>query len=178
MEMYDDAVSYIENISIVQRETISKIMSVVDEPSIAALLIGKSARASELNIKFILNDESHYSKTDLLLPSELMVTVIGNLIDNAFEAINIKDIQRQKELRFGIYSRENALLITVEDTGIGISKDNLEHIYDNGFSTKGEGRGTGLYQVKEMVEAIGGKITVESQENVGTSFTVIFQNKS
>ena len=107
-----------------------------------------------------------------------MVTVIGNLIDNAFEAINIKDIQRQKELRFGIYSRENALLITVEDTGIGISKDNLEHIYDNGFSTKGEGRGTGLYQVKEMVEAIGGKITVESQENVGTSFTVIFQNKS
>ena len=178
MEMYDDAVSYIENISIVQRETISKIMSVVDEPSIAALLIGKSARASELNIKFILNDGSHYSKTDLLLPSELMVTVIGNLIDNAFEAINIKDIQRQKELRFGIYSRENALLITVEDTGIGISKDNLEHIYDNGFSTKGEGRGTGLYQVKEMVEAIGGKITVESQENVGTSFTVIFQNKS
>ena len=178
MEMYDDAVSYIENISIVQRETISKIMSVVDEPSIAALLIGKSARASELNIKFILNDESHYSKTDLLLPSELMVTVIGNLIDNAFEAINIKDIQRQKELRFGIYSRENALLITVEDTGIGISKDNLEHIYDNGFSTKGEGRGTGLYQVKEMIEAIGGKITVESQENVGTSFTVIFQNKS
>ena len=178
MEMYDDAVSYIENISIVQRETISKIMSVVDEPSIAALLIGKSARASELNVKFILNDESHYSKTDLLLPSELMVTVIGNLIDNAFEAINIKDIQRQKELRFGIYSRENALLITVEDTGIGISKDNLEHIYDNGFSTKGEGRGTGLYQVKEMVEAIGGKITVESQENVGTSFTVIFQNKS
>ncbi|MEE1318975.1 MAG: ATP-binding protein, partial [Ruminococcus sp.] len=178
MEMYDDAVSYIENISIVQRETISKIMSVVDEPSIAALLIGKSARASELNIKFILNDESHYSKTDLLLPSELMVTVIGNLIDNAFEAINIKDIQRQKELRFGIYSRENALLITVEDTGIGISKDNLEHIYDNGFSTKGEGRGTGLYQVKEMVEAIGGKITVESRENVGTSFTVIFQNKS
>ena len=177
-EMYDDAVSYIENISIVQRETISKIMSVVDEPSIAALLIGKSARASELNIKFILNDESHYSKTDLLLPSELMVTVIGNLIDNAFEAINIKNIQRQKELRFGIYSRENALLITVEDTGIGISKDNLEHIYDNGFSTKGEGRGTGLYQVKEMIEAIGGKITVESQENVGTSFTVIFQNKS
>ena len=92
MEMYNEAVSYIENISIVQRETISKIMSVVDEPSIAALLIGKSARASELNIKFILSEESHYSKTDLYLPPELMVTVIGNLIDNAFDAMNIKDI--------------------------------------------------------------------------------------
>ncbi len=174
MEMYDEAVSYIENISIVQRETISKIMSVVDEPSIAALLIGKSARASELNIKFILSEESHYSKTDLYLPSELMVTVIGNLIDNAFDAMNIKDIERQKELNFGIYSHENALLITVDDTGIGISNDNLEHIFDNGFSTKGEGRGTGLYQVKEMLEAVGGRITVESQENVGTSFTVSF----
>ena len=174
MEMYNEAVSYIENISIVQRETISKIMSVVDEPSIAALLIGKSARASELNIKFILSEESHYSKTDLYLPSELMVTVIGNLIDNAFDAMNIKDIDRQKELHFGIYSREDALLITVDDTGVGIGKDNVEHIFDNGFSTKGEGRGTGLCQVKEMVEAIGGKITVESQENVGTSFTVSF----
>ena len=178
MEMYNEAVSYIENISIVQRETISKIMSVVDEPSIAALLIGKSARASELNIKFILSEESHYSKTDLYLPPELMVTVIGNLIDNAFDAMNIKDIDRQKQLHFGIYSREDALLITVDDTGVGIGKDNVEHIFDNGFSTKGEGRGTGLCQVKEMVEAIGGKITVESQENVGTSFTVIFQNKS
>ena len=174
MEMYNEAVSYIENISIVQRETISKIMSVVDEPSIAALLIGKSARASELNIKFILSEESHYSKTDLYLPPELMVTVIGNLIDNAFDAMNIKDIDRQKELHFGIYSREDALLITVDDTGVGIGKDNVEHIFDNGFSTKGEGRGTGLCQVKEMVEAIGGKITVESQENVGTSFTVSF----
>ena len=172
MEMYNEAVSYIENISIVQRETISKIMSVVDEPSIAALLIGKSARASELNIKFILSEESHYSKTDLYLPPELMVTVIGNLIDNALDAMNIKDIDRQKQLHFGIYSREDALLITVDDTGVGIGKDNVEHIFDNGFSTKGEGRGTGLYQVKEMVEAIGGKITVESQENVGTSFTV------
>ena len=174
MEMYNEAVSYIENISIVQRETISKIMSVVDEPSIAALLIGKSARASELNIKFILSEESHYSKTDLYLPPELMVTVIGNLIDNAFDAMNIKDIDRQKQLHFGIYSREDALLITVDDTGVGIGKDNVEHIFENGFSTKGEGRGTGLCQVKEMVEAIGGKITVESQENVGTSFTVSF----
>ena len=172
MEMYNEAVSYIENISIVQRESISKIMSAVDEPSIAALLIGKSARASELNIKFILSEESHYSKTDLYLPPELMVTIIGNLIDNAFDAMNIAGTDRQKELHFGIYSRENTLLITIDDTGIGISQNNVDHIFDKGFSTKGKGRGTGLCQVKELVEAIGGKITVESQENVGTSFTV------
>lgn len=172
MEMYDEAVSYIENISMVQRETVSKIMSVVDEPSIAALLIGKSARASELNIKFILNEESRYSKNDLPLPAELGVTVIGNLIDNAFDAMNIRDIKKQKELRLGIYSKKDKLLITVEDTGVGISKKNLDRIFENGFSTKGEGRGCGLYRVKELLDAAGGTITAESQENVGTSFTV------
>ena len=174
MEMYDEAVSYIENISIVQRETISKIMSVVDEPGIAALLIGKTARASELNIKFILKEDSHYCKNDLLLPSELMITVIGNLIENAYEAMNIKDekFSKKNELNFGIYSRPGAVLITVADTGVGITDENMEHIFENGFSTKGSGRGTGLYQVKEMVEAIGGKIDVESQENIGTSITV------
>ena len=174
MEMYNEAVSYIENISIVQRETISKIMSVVDEPAIAALLIGKSARASELNIKFVLHEESHFSKADYPLPSELLVTVIGNLIENAYEAMNVrdKDYTKQNELRFGIYSRPDAVLLTVADTGIGISKENIQHIFDNGFSTKGDGRGTGLYQVKEMIDAVDGKITVESKENVGTSFTV------
>ena len=179
MEMYEEAVSYIENISIVQRQTISKIMSVVDEPAVAALLIGKSARASELNIKFTLNDGSNYSKNDLMLPPELMVTVIGNLIDNAYDSMNVKGNKEtaQNELHIGIYSKKDSVLITVEDTGAGISEDNKEHIFENGFSTKGEGRGTGLHHVKELIDSIGGKITVESQENVGTSFTVLFSKE-
>lgn len=171
MEMYDEAVSYIENISIVQRETISKIMSVVDDASIAALLIGKTARASELNIKFILKDDSSYSKDDLPLPAEIMITVIGNLIDNAYDSMNI-DTKQTKELIFGIYSRPDNVLISVEDTGVGISQENINRIFDNGFSTKGSGRGTGLFCVKEMIDSLGGKIYITSEENKGTMFTV------
>ena len=175
MEMYEEAVSYIENITIVQRATISKIMNAVQEPSVAALLIGKTARASELNIKFVLREGCHYSNADMQLPSELLVTVIGNLIENAFEAMNEKSgYEVQKELLFGIYSRPGAVLITSDDTGIGISEKNLERIFENGFSTKGAGRGTGLYQVKEMVERYGGEITVESQEGIGSSFSISF----
>lgn len=175
MEMYEEAVSYIENITIVQRATISKIMNAVQEPSIAALLIGKIARASELNIKFVLREGCHYSNADMQLPSELLVTVIGNLIENAFEAMNEKSgYEVQKELLFGIYSRPGAVLITTDDTGVGISEENLERIFENGFSTKGKGRGTGLYQVKEMVERYGGEITVESQEGIGSSFSISF----
>ena len=175
MEMYDDAMAYIQNITMVQRETISKVMNAVSEPAVAALLIGKIARAAELNVKFVLRDGCYYSAADMGLPSEMMVTVIGNLLDNAFESMNnADDISENKELMFGIYSLPGAVLITVDDTGKGIKEDDIERIFVKGYSTKGEGRGTGLDQVKTMVESFGGKITVESQEGVGSSFSVSF----
>ena len=176
MEMYDEATSYIENITIVQRATISKIMNTVNEPAVAALLIGKAARASELNVKFILREGCYYSNTDLPLSSEILVTIIGNLIDNAFDAMNEsnKDYGETKELLFGIFSKPGVVLITTDDTGAGIPKRDLQKIFENGYSTKGEGRGTGLYQVKSLVEGLGGTIAVESQVGIGTSFTVSF----
>ncbi len=176
MGMYDEAVSYIENITFVQRATISKIMNTVSEPSIAALLIGKVARASELNVRFVLREGCQYSHTSLPIPSEVLITIIGNLIDNAFDAMNQNDLTytETKELLFGIYSRPDAILITADDTGTGISTSDLEHIFENGYSTKGIGRGTGLYQVKNLVENFGGTISVESQVGVGTSFSISF----
>ena len=175
MEMYEDASSYIQNITMVQRENISKVMNAVSEPAVAALLIGKIARASELNINFVLREGCYYSAADMNLPSEMLITVIGNLLDNAFDAMNEgSDYKDHKELMFGIYSKPGAVLITVDDTGNGIKSSDLELIFENGFSTKGEGRGTGLYQVQAMVENFGGKITVESQEGVGSSFSVSF----
>lgn len=175
MEMYDEATSYIQNITMVQRETISKVMNCINEPAIAALLIGKIARASELNVKFVLREGCYYSSADISLPAEVLVTVIGNLIENAFESMNDMNYDGQKELLFGMYSKPGALLITADDTGSGISDSNIGRIFENGFSTKGSGRGTGLYQVKNLIEAAGGKINVESQEGIGTSFTVSFK---
>ena len=175
MEMYEDASSYIQNITMVQRENISKVMNAVSVPAVAALLIGKIARASELNVNFVLREGCFYSASDMNLPSEMLITVIGNLLDNAFDAMNDSaDYKKHKELMFGIYSKPGAVLITVDDTGSGIKKEDMERIFENGFSTKGEGRGTGLHQVKSMVENFGGKITVESQEGVGSSFSVSF----
>ena len=175
MEMYSEATSYIQNITMVQRETISKVMNCINEPAVAALLIGKIARASELNVKFVLREGCYYSPTDISVPSEILVTVIGNLIDNAFESMIDMIYNGQKELLFGMYSNPGALLITTDDTGAGIEEGNIDRIFENGFSTKGAGRGTGLYQVRSLVENVGGKITVESQEGIGASFTVSFK---
>ena len=73
-------------------------------------------------------------------------------------------LKDHKELMFGIYSKPGAVLITVDDTGSGIKSRDMEHIFENGFSTKGDGRGTGLYQVKAIVENFGGKIRMLLQK--------------
>lgn len=179
MEMYDKAISYIENITIVQRETISRIMHSIDVPAVAALLIGKISRASELNVHMTFQNDSHYSPEDIRIPDDVLITVIGNLIDNALEALDKAEVTKSadtssKELFFGMYSTPGALLITCDDNGPGMSEDTAEHIFENGFSTKGPGRGTGLYQVRKLVESCGGTISVQSQPGDGTSFSVSF----
>lgn len=169
---YDKAVSYIQNISIIQRETISKVMNSIENPSFAALIVGKIARSSECNVKFILNEGSRLKNEDISIPSEALVTITGNLIDNALDSMNKDTSKNEKELSLGIYTRPGELLIIVKDTGTGIPDEIKDKIFENGFSTKGPGRGIGLYHVKQLVSSLGGTITVESQVGTGTCFMV------
>lgn len=176
MQMYEQAEKYIENISMVQRETIGNIMNKVSDPSVAALLVGKSARAAELNVKFFITKDSGYSPTDLHLPSGALVTILGNLIDNAFDAMDKMDDGdiRRHELHMCIRSMPGSLMITVADNGPGIEEGVQGQIFEKGFSTKGTGHGTGLYQVKGLVEGLGGSITLKSKLGKGSCFTVCF----
>lgn len=180
---YEKAVSYIENISIIQREMLSRVMHSVDNPSFAALLIGKIARASECNIKFILKEGSVYKNSDLRFPPEALVTIAGNLIDNAIDAMNMMpavdgNLNRSLELVFGVYTKPGELLISVKDNGCGIPLEVGEKIFDNGFSTKGQGRGIGLHHCRRLIESLDGKISFESSPGIGTVFTVNFKKKN
>ena len=180
---YEKAQNYIENISIIQRETVSSVMHAIDNPSFAALLIGKIARACECNVRFILDENTHFNSKDIYVPSEALVTITGNLIDNALDAMNVPvalsddEAKKQKELKISVMTLPGKMLITVKDNGSGISKENAAHIFDNGFSTKGSGRGVGLYHTKQLIESLGGSISFESQEGSGTCFMVILENK-
>jgi sensor histidine kinase regulating citrate/malate metabolism len=171
MEKYSDASEYITNITSIQQTLIRNIMKHIEDPSVAALLIGKYARASELNIQFRLKNGSKLSRSDIFLPSGDLVTIIGNLLDNAMDSMNQKD-EMPKELEIGIFTKPHALIIIIDDTGLGISPENRQKIFENGFSTKGENRGTGLFVVRNLIEKYGGSISVESEPDEGTSFTV------
>lgn len=173
---YDKAVSYIENISIIQRETLSTVMHAVDNASFAALLIGKIARASECNVKFILKEGIRFKSSEVAVPSEALVTIAGNLIDNALDAMNMNlNNDRLRELEFGVFTKPGELLITVRDTGCGIPAEIGDRIFEKGFSTKGSGRGVGMYHTKQLVESLGGTISFESEKDIGTSFMVLLK---
>lgn len=168
---YQKAQSYIQNISIIQRETVSYVMHNIQNSSLAALLIGKIARASECNVKFNFRENSQYNENDIIIPSEALVTITGNLIDNALDSMN-NSTNENKLLTVGVFTKPGELLLTVQDTGSGIAAGFKDKIFDNGFSTKGEGRGVGLFHTKQLIKTMGGEIFVESQVGNGACFTV------
>ncbi|MBQ8513859.1 MAG: sensor histidine kinase [Ruminococcus sp.] len=165
------ASEYITHITAIQQTLIHNIVKNIEDPSIAALLIGKYARAAELNIRFNLKKGSRFSKNDVSFMSGDLVTIIGNLLNNAMDSMN-RMTGLPKELSVGIFTQPHALLISVDDTGTGIPPEIQDAIFENGFSTKGEGRGTGLHIVQGLIQKYGGTITVESEPDAGTSFTV------
>ncbi|MBP5450926.1 MAG: Spo0B domain-containing protein, partial [Treponema sp.] len=174
IEEYDKAKNYIENISIIQRETVSSVMKAIDNPSFAALLIGKIARACECNVRFVLDPNTRFKSEDIGLPSEALVTITGNLIDNALDAMNSPGEMSEgpRELYFSVMTAPGRMLMTVRDTGPGIAEEDAGHLFENGFSTKGEGRGVGLYHTRQLVESLGGRISFESQKGNGACFMV------
>ena len=129
---YEKAEAYIENISIIQRETVSAIMKAIDNASFSALLIGKICRASECNVKFVLEDNCIFKNEDISIPSEALVTITGNLIDNALDAMNmqIESVNKSKTLTFGVFTKSKNLLITVKDNGPGIPKNIMDKIFE------------------------------------------------
>lgn len=171
MDAKADAINYITNVTTIQQEVLSYIMRNIEDPSVAALLIGKYSRAAELNVAFKLESGSQYRRNDVDFVSSDLVVVIGNLIENALEAI---DSQKDgiRELSVGIFTKPGAMIVHVDDSGPGIPEDMRDTILDKGITTKGEDHGTGLFLVNQIVKRYNGNIEIESDNGVGTSFTV------
>ncbi len=176
LQEYQQAEDYIMETARIQKEAVGAITARVEDPSAAALLIGKTSRASELGIKLSLELSSHLSGGNAFLPSEAYVTILGNLIENAIEALN-QTSRTPKEILVGLLEKGDTLLISVDDTGPGMSPEATQRIFHQGYSTKSKHRGTGLALVKEIVDAYQGTIRVESALGTGTSFIITFHRR-
>src|SRR5699024_6676865 len=110
------------------------------------------------------------------LSTDLYITILGNLIDNAFDAFRDAPTSLSREVTVSIREEDLGLILSVDDTGPGMNPEVLSHIFERGYSTKGKERGTGLYLVREAIESCGGTIRVESVPMVGTTFVATIPN--
>lgn len=169
-------------------EPIDRIRFIVDDLRV------KSAKEKEklrkVNLKDILQAvtsslELYYRKDldalDIVLCTEeplfvkgvgrLLKQVFVNLISNARDAVSEA---KEKRITVNVDKVGDKVLISVEDTGVGINKEHLAHIFNNFFTTKetGKGTGIGLHFCQRTIEEHGGEITVQSEVGVGSTFTV------
>ena len=155
--------------------SVGRISQSIAEPSVAALLIGKSCRAAELGVRLTLDPESSLSADAHYLPASGMITILGNLIENAFDAFGNAPSDTLHEIDVSVRESERGLILSVDDNACGMPEEIREHIFERGSTSKGEGHGTGLFLVKSVVDAYGGEIRVESTQGVGSSFIVTFR---
>ncbi|TCK89131.1 sensor histidine kinase regulating citrate/malate metabolism [Natranaerovirga hydrolytica] len=176
MKQPEKVTNFILNTSVASTVAVSEVTKKIQVPSIAALLIGKIIRASEMGINLTIKPNSSCMGTDLHLPADLYITILGNLIENAIEELN-HQTEGIKEIEIGIYIWKGGSILSVDDTGRGIAPSIQPKIFEKDFSTKGEGRGAGMYLIKKVVDQYHGLIEWESEENVGTSFTITFMEE-
>jgi len=172
-----EAAEYITNINSIQQDVISNVSKNFDDPSLSALLIGKYSKAAELNITLNIEKDSVFKRSDISIDSSDLITIVGNLIENAFDAIN-SDSKSDKEISVGIFSSPGAALIRVDDSGPGISDSVKDSIGSAGVTTKGENHGSGLYIIKQIIERYNGTWEYTTEAGAGSSFVVtLVENK-
>lgn len=157
-----------------------QVVSAVNEPVLAALLLGKTAQSNERGVELVVSEDS--SMDDGLLPDSLsardLVTILGNLIDNAVDAAQGSlrarvTVTAYTEAEAG--ADGSALVLRVADTGTGVDPAHAEAVFQRGFSTKPAGpggRGLGLALVRQAVNRHEGTLTVAEAEGGGAVFEV------
>ncbi|KOV60740.1 sensor histidine kinase [Streptomyces sp. MMG1121] len=145
-----------------------RVVAAVGEPVLAALLLGKTAQAHERGVELVVSPDSRLD--DGLLPRELssrdLVTILGNLIDNAVDAAQGSGGAR---VTVTAYASDSEVVLRVTDTGPGVDPAHADLVFQRGFSTKPAGpggRGLGLALARQAVARHEGTLTVaESDEN-------------
>ncbi|MFJ5269446.1 ATP-binding protein [Streptomyces sp. NPDC088358] len=151
-----------------------EVISAVSEPVLAALLLGKAAQANERGVELVISEQSGID--DGLLPAGLpardLVTVLGNLIDNAMDAAQGTVRARVTVTAF---TDGSGLVLRVADTGAGVDPAHAEAVFRRGWSTKPAGpagRGLGLALVRQAVNRHDGTLTVAEAAGGGAEFEV------
>ncbi|MEN8652418.1 sensor histidine kinase [Streptomyces sp. 21So2-11] len=170
--MHEEAVEFVTEVAGVHRATAEQVTEKIHDPLLAALLVGKATVAAERGVSLRLSGAT-------LLPDRLvdprgLVTVVGNLVDNALDAsAGSPDARIEVELR----AEGRTAVLRVTDSGPGVPAEQRELIFTEGWSTKelpahGK-RGLGLALVRRLAERQGGSARAGAGADGGAEFTVV-----
>ena len=170
--------SHQEALDLIGRETsgyqelLGTLAETVPEPLLSAIILGKYNRAQELRINFQLDPESRMIDIPKKINREKIVTILGNLLENALEAAQ-ENTSRKRMVQLSMTDFGNDLIFEVEDSGSGIEDESVDLSLQHGFTTKsGTGRGIGLSLVHENLKYLGGHLTVVRSSLGGMRFTI------
>lgn len=144
----------------------------LQDPYLGGLVIGLFNRSRELKVRFILDEDSFLKGLPKHLEKSLFVSIIGNLVTNAFEAVEDLD-EQERVVRLFILDNGQEILIEVEDSGTGLDPKMQSQIFQTRISTKkGSDRGYGLLKVSENIEALNGVVSIENGDLKGALFVL------
>ncbi|GKV69222.1 sensor histidine kinase [Sporosarcina sp. NCCP-2716] len=170
---YDEVLEFIESETAVQDGWVQAVIDDVADPYVSGLLIGKLHQASELRIAVNVQPGSQLTSELTGRTRQALLTAIGNLLDNAFDAV-YDERAADKAISLFYTDAGRDILFEVDDAGPGLADSVAENLFEEGVSTKGEnGRGFGLAITKQELEAAGGGLLLEEGELGGACFVVL-----
>jgi two-component system CitB family sensor kinase len=153
------------------QELVHLLVEAVPDPIVAGCILGKFNRARELGLELVVDHESHMVDVPEHLPRERLVTLLGNLLDNAFEATRLNLRQNnsgENTIKLSMSDYGKDLIFEIEDHGEGIPLEQQQRIFEKGVSTKREdGHGYGLFLVAAILQDLDGQISLHNLESGG-----------
>ena len=170
-----ELIDYLEEI-IGNQQAESKLVSqYIKDPIIAGFLNSKFSRARELNVTLTFNIDGVLALITDTSVTHSLVTILGNLIDNGLDAVQFLD---DKQIKVSLVIDNTNFEIEINDNGEGISENDIQYIFQKGYSTKGDNRGFGLYLVLASIDELDGHIQLcDSDNKRGTCFKVLLPLK-
>ncbi|WP_339317496.1 sensor histidine kinase [Oceanobacillus sp. FSL W7-1304] len=170
LKEYDEAIKLIHAESAINRNQNRILFEQIHDHKVQAILLGKLGKASEMRITFSIDRSSYLRALPKRIDISKLITILGNVLDNAFEAVSESE---RKEVTFFATDIGNDIVFEVADTGIGMNDEVRKDIFKRGVSTKGEqNRGFGLAIVKQIVDELNGTIELQIQNSGGVAFTI------
>lgn len=176
MGRYDEAIRYIEAQSENAQEILDFVSARFCSPRLCGLLLGKYARAREKGVVLEFDPACEITRLPAALSETELMSVIGNLLDNAIEATLLRGSEAGPVEVYIVCSKDE-LVIEVADHGVGITQERREDIFSMGVTSKPEGdHGLGLHLVASYVSHAGGSIEVSDNPPTGAVFSVFIPN--